>query len=95
MTLYHCPVSPDVLTATCSEARDRYASRVPAPRPEGSPCRYCGAAVGEPCTRPDGSPTGPHRPREDRWATAHSAWRLAVEDACDQAVNTLCALAAA
>ncbi|MEU8866901.1 hypothetical protein [Streptomyces umbrinus] len=95
MTLYRCPVSPDVLTAACAEARSRYASRVPAPRPEDSLCRYCGAAVGETCTRPDGSPTDAHRPREDRWATAHDAWQLAVEQACDDAVNALCALAAA
>ncbi|MFI8529061.1 hypothetical protein ACIGMX_02240 [Streptomyces aquilus] len=95
MTLPTCPVPPDMLTAACAEARSRYAARVPAPRPEGSPCRYCGAAVGVLCTRPDGSPTGPHRPRENRWATAHDAWQLAVEQACDDAVNALCALAAA
>lgn len=89
-----CPVSPDVLTAACAEARERFTARVPRPRPEDLPCRHCGAAVGEPCTRPDGSPTAVHRPREDRWSTAHDRWVLAAEQACDDAVNTLCALAA-
>ncbi|MGW2565790.1 zinc finger domain-containing protein [Streptomyces sp. NPDC001537] len=84
----------DVLTDACAEARTRFLARVPEPRPEAFPCRWCGAPVGRPCTRLDGR-SGPHRPRGDRWRRAHDAWWIAAESACDNAVNTLCELAKA
>ncbi|WP_405581446.1 hypothetical protein [Streptomyces sp. NBC_01092] len=81
------------LTDACAEARERFAARVPAPRPEDFPCRWCGAPVGRPCVMRVSGRTGPHRPREDRWRRAHDAWQAARERACDDAVNVLCELA--
>ncbi|MEV7342899.1 hypothetical protein [Streptomyces sp. NPDC093544] len=86
--MIHTP-SSDVLTDACDEARRRFAARVPEPRPEDFPCRWCHAPVGRPCVMRVSGRTGPHRPRGDRWTRAHDAWHLARERACDDAVNVL------
>ncbi|MFE1441565.1 hypothetical protein [Streptomyces sp. NPDC058739] len=85
--------APPLLADACAEARERFAARVPPPRPVDYPCRWCRAPVGRPCAVRTPGRTGPHRPREDRWRRAHDRWRAAAERACDQAVNTLCELA--
>ncbi|MGW1063338.1 zinc finger domain-containing protein [Streptomyces aureus] len=83
---------PEALQDACAEARQRYAARVPEPRPEDFPCRWCGAPVGRPCVMRVSDRSGPHRPRGDRWSRAHDRWWLAAENACDNAVNVLCEL---
>lgn len=85
--------SPTVLDTACAEARQRYAARVPAPRPEDFPCGWCRAPVGRPCVMRVSGRSGPHRPRGDRYRRAHDAWQSAATRACDDAVNTLCDLA--
>ncbi|WP_055491022.1 hypothetical protein [Streptomyces sp. TP-A0356] len=87
------PTPAAVLQSACAEARARYARRVPEPRPTDFPCRWCRAPVGEPCTMRVPGRTGPHRPRESRWAHAFGAWQAAAEQACDDAVNVLHELA--
>ncbi|WP_419248931.1 hypothetical protein [Streptomyces canus] len=79
----------EVLTEACTEARSRFAARVPEPRSDDFPCRWCGAPVGRPCTMRVSGRSGPHRPRGDRWATAHNRWVVGSIAACDDAVNTL------
>lgn len=82
-----------VMDAAYTEARDRYLRTVPVPRAEDFPCRHCGAEVGQSCTRPDGTPAPLHRPRGDRWSTAHARWAVGAVTAGDNAVNTLHELA--
>lgn len=90
--MIHSP-APDVLQSACSEARDRFTARVPAPVPEDFPCTWCRAPVGRPCTVKVPGRSGPHRPRGDRYRRAYDAWWIAAESACDEAVNVLCDLA--
>jgi hypothetical protein len=82
-----------VMDAAYIEARDRYLRTVPAPRAEDFLCRRCGADVGRPCTRPDGTPAPLHQPRADRWSTAHARWSVGAVTAGDNAVNVLHELA--
>ncbi|MCQ4193866.1 hypothetical protein [Streptomyces parvulus] len=90
-----CPVSANVLTAVCAEAREDYRRTTPAPRVTDLYCSVCGARAGAPCTRPNGALAAPHRRRETRWGAAYNRWASGSERACDDAVNELCALASA
>lgn len=77
------------------EAKERYLATVPPPKAEDFPCRWCGAPVGEPCAMKVRGRTGPHRPRDSRYARAFSDWSVGAIDAGDDAVNALYANPAA